>query len=99
MPFFIARRYLLYAVGLMIIAAALVKGLGFGQDESNSGGQRPYAPVIPKTWDEQALRTLELPLASPESSPVQVPASYYYQIPERPIYKSYPVYAPGHEPE
>ncbi len=77
----------------------LVEGLGFGQDESDSGGHRSFAPVIPKTWDEQALRTLELPLANPEYSPVHVPASYYYQIPERPIYKSYTVYAPGREPE
>jgi hypothetical protein len=37
-------------------------------------------------------------LANPEYSPVQVPASFYYEISERPIYKSYPVYAPGHEP-
>jgi hypothetical protein len=52
---------------------------------------------IPRTWDEGALRTFEVPLADPGYSPVQVPASFYYQIPERPIYKSYPVYAPGRE--
>jgi hypothetical protein len=53
---------------------------------------------IPRTWDEDALRTTELPLASPKYSPVHVPASFYYQIPERPIYKSYPVFATGREP-
>jgi hypothetical protein len=101
MAFLIAiRRSLRYAVGLMIIAggAALVEGFGFGQEESDSGGHRSFAPVIPQTWDEEALQTLELPLANPAYSPVHVPASYYYQIPERPIYKSYPVYTPGHEP-
>jgi hypothetical protein len=55
-------------------------------------------PAIPRSWDEAELRTLEVPLANPAFSPEQVPASFYYQIPERPIYKSYSVYAPGHEP-
>ena len=54
--------------------------------------------VIPKTWDDAAMATLEIPLADPIGSPRQVPGSYYYKIPVRPIYKSYPVYAPGHEP-
>jgi hypothetical protein len=27
-----------------------------------------------------------------------VSSGYYYKIPVRPIYKQYPVYAPGHEP-
>ncbi|HZN11637.1 MAG TPA: hypothetical protein VFC61_08165, partial [Blastocatellia bacterium] len=39
-----------------------------------------------------------LPLADPAASPRQVPADYYYRIPVRPIYKSYPAYAPGREP-
>jgi len=50
------------------------------------------------TWDDDAMATLELPLANPIGSPKQVPGSYYYRIAVRPIYKSYPVYAPGHEP-
>lgn len=54
--------------------------------------------AIPKTWDDAAMATLELPLANPIGSPRHAPADYYYQIPVRPIYKSYPVYAPGHEP-
>lgn len=52
----------------------------------------------PKTWDDEALAALEVPLANPVGSPKHVPADYYYRIPVRPIYKSYPVYAPGHEP-
>ncbi len=31
-------------------------------------------------------------------SRAHVSADYYYRIPVRPIYKSYPVYAPGREP-
>jgi hypothetical protein len=53
---------------------------------------------IPKTWDEQAMATLELPLANAAASPVPVSADYYYRIPVRPIYKTYPVYHPSKEP-
>jgi mono/diheme cytochrome c family protein len=49
-------------------------------------------------WDDRAMATLELPLAEPTASPKYPPADYYYRIPVRPIYKSYPIYAPGHEP-
>jgi hypothetical protein len=55
-------------------------------------------PAIPKTWDDAAVATLEIPLADPKASPIHVSADYYYRIPERPIYQSYPVYAPGQEP-
>ena len=44
------------------------------------------------------MSTLEVPLANPIGSPKQAPADYYYRIPVRPIYKQYPVYAPGREP-
>jgi hypothetical protein len=44
------------------------------------------------------MATLEVPLANPIGSPKHVSADYYYRIPVRPIYKSYPIYAPGHEP-
>ncbi len=45
------------------------------------------------------MKDLEVPLARPEYSPRHVPASFYYQIPVRPIYKSYPVYSPDREPK
>src|SRR5271170_4994834 len=63
-------------------------------------GQAPPAPkfTIPKTWDDEAMPTLEIPLANPIGSPKHVSAEYYYRIPVRPIYKQYPVYAPGREP-
>jgi hypothetical protein len=57
-----------------------------------------FQPAVPRTWDDQAMATLEVPLANPIGSPKHVSAGYYYRIPVRPIYKSYPVYAPGHEP-
>lgn len=58
-----------------------------------------FEPRIPKTWDEAALRTLELPLANPGLSPVHVSADYYERIPVLTVYKTYPVYAPGREPD
>ena len=57
-----------------------------------SGG---YSPAIPKTWEDQAMAAFEVPLANPASPRRHVTADYYYRIPVRPIYKSYPVYAPG----
>lgn len=54
--------------------------------------------AIPKAWDDAALAALQVPLANPVGSPKQVSADYYYEIPMRPIYKQYAVYAPGHEP-
>jgi hypothetical protein len=56
------------------------------------------SPTIPKTWDDAAMATVEVPLADPVGSPKHVSADYYYRIPVRPIYKEYPIYAPGHEP-
>jgi len=53
---------------------------------------------IPKVWDDDALASMELPLAAPSRSPKHVSSTYYYRIPVRPIYKSYPIYAPKKEP-
>jgi hypothetical protein len=59
---------------------------------------RPIHTAIPKVWDERALRDQELPVVVSRFSPKPVPADYYYKIPARTIYKSYPIYAPGREP-
>ena len=40
----------------------------------------------------------ELPLASTGVPPDHIPSDYYYRMTVRPIYKSYPIYAPGKEP-
>src|ERR1043165_2580891 len=53
---------------------------------------------IPKTWDEEELRSMELPLASKEYTPTYVAADFYYRMSELRIYRSYPVYAPGKDP-
>jgi hypothetical protein len=69
--------------------------IGNGQARKTDGA---LTPVIPKTWDDQAIASLEVPPADPAVSRAHVSADYYYRIPVRPIYKSYPVYAPGKEP-
>jgi len=58
-----------------------------------------FAADIPRTWEQSAVDTMELPLAVREFSPVHIDEAAYYRIPERVIYKSYAVYAPGREPE
>src|SRR5687768_5306378 len=55
-------------------------------------------PTIPKVWEDGVIASLELPLVEPAYSPKHVTADYYYKIPVRPIYRSYPVYHPDREP-
>ena len=66
-----------------------------------SQSQRPgsdFHPTIPRTWDDEQIASLELPLANPAGSPKHVSADYYYRIPVRPIYKQYAVYPPDRRP-
>ena len=79
---------------LVVVVVAITVQFRHVNAQKRSGA----APAIPKTWDDQAMATLEVPLANPIGSPKHAPAAYYYKIPVRPIYKSYPIYAPGHEP-
>lgn len=61
-------------------------------------GNKHRLPIIPRTWDDAAMLSLELPLANPAASPKHISSDYYYRIPVRPIHKSYPVYHPDREP-
>src|SRR4030095_12050278 len=80
--------------GLFVLPALLlVMGVAAAPQEP-----RNDAVAIPKTWDDEAIGTLEVPLANPVGSPKHVSADYYYRIPVPAIYKNYPVYAPGREP-
>jgi hypothetical protein len=60
--------------------------------------QQPFSPRIPKFWDDHEVEHFELPLANPKYSPRYLSAEEYYALKVRPIYKTYPVYAPGREP-
>ncbi|MGH7711020.1 MAG: hypothetical protein ACREOG_07030, partial [Gemmatimonadaceae bacterium] len=79
---------------LTLIAAIACCGGARQQQQFEAAG----GPAIPRTWDEQALASMEVPLPNAEFSPRAVPLSYYEQIPVRRIYRGYPVYAPGKEP-
>lgn len=57
-----------------------------------------HGQSIPRTWATAAVASLETPLAQPAFSPVQISEDVYYRIPERVLYKTYTVYAPGREP-
>jgi len=54
---------------------------------------------IPRIWTNAALKNWELPLANPDYSVEPVSEEFYYALPERVIYKTYPVYHPDYEPE
>ena len=87
-----AIRIIAFALWAMSTITALI---GHGQAQKNHSS---FAPVIPKIWDDKALARLGVPLAEAAASPVPVSADYYYRMPVRPVYKSYPVYTPGKEP-
>jgi hypothetical protein len=82
----VIARFFLYAILASIGSSA-------AQDSNKN-----WSPIIPKTWDDEAMLSLELPLADPTASPKHVSSDYYYRIPVRPIYKSYAVYHPDNEP-
>ncbi len=85
------RAVLLFAVAALATTVAV-------SDPAGRVIQDRRSPEIPRTWDDEAIRDLELPLATPSASPAYVSSEYYYRIPVRPIYKSYPIYHPGREP-
>ncbi|HEX9669303.1 MAG TPA: hypothetical protein VGC93_07440 [Thermoanaerobaculia bacterium] len=60
--------------------------------------EEPWRPEIPRTWDEKAIATVELPLAL-GAKVEHLTAEEYYSIPPRVIARSYPVYHPDREPE
>ena len=86
------RLFRLLPVSLPFVVIALIAA---------THAQKPpaaYKPVIPKTWDEEALASLEVPLAEPRNSPRHISAEDYYRLPVRPIYKSYTQYDQDREP-
>jgi hypothetical protein len=57
----------------------------------------PLVAQIPRTWETRAVETLQLPLVNRPAAKM-LSQERYYAVPERVIYQSYPVYAPGREP-
>ena len=82
-------RAALFLAVLSVAGATLLNGRAVAQGPAG----------IPRTWSEEGVSTFELPLASPAHSPVHVPADYYYWLPVRTVYRSYPIYHPDREPD
>jgi mono/diheme cytochrome c family protein len=80
------------AIGILLATTSYAQT---GETPSNPAR---YDPKIPRTWADEAVKQLELPLAHPKYSPQHVSEEYYYQLPVRPVWKSYPIYHPDHEP-
>jgi hypothetical protein len=54
---------------------------------------------VPKVWSAKNLEGLMLPLADPSIDITHLPDSLYEGLEERVMYKTYPFYLPGTEPE
>jgi len=86
-------RAMAFAAVAFLSLAALVHGGNLARQSKSE-----YSAAIPKTWDDEAVQSLEIPLAEPSASPKHISSEYYYRMRVRPIYKSYPVYRPDREP-
>jgi hypothetical protein len=86
---------LLMSLAIVMTAVEFLSGAAAPAPASTATA---WMPNIPRAWDPKELEAMEVPLTRPEYSPHYLDASYYYSIPTRPIYKSYPVYAPSREP-
>ncbi|HKE28146.1 MAG TPA: di-heme oxidoredictase family protein [Bryobacteraceae bacterium] len=62
------------------------------------GQAQTFRPDIPKAWDDAEVARFEIPLAQRDRSPRYISAAEYYAMKVRPIYRAYPMYAPGREP-
>ena len=57
------------------------------------------AQDVPRTWDEEAILSMHLPVAATGKKAVPVSASFYKRMPVLQIFRSYSVYHPDHEPD
>src|SRR5581483_6940398 len=85
------------ALQTSVVGLVLLLGMAgwhplFGQPNA------PSEPRVPKTWDTAALETWATPLAGLNSRPRHVSETEYYRAPID-NYRTYPVYAPGREPQ
>lgn len=96
MRYNLARVFRVSVVVAFCLASSILSGEA--QKARQERASQEWSPVIPKMWDDKEMTALELPLASTKYTPKHVAADFYYRIPALPIYKSYPIYAPGKEP-
>lgn len=89
-----------FTLSIFLLAIALCLCLSVSNNASGLAqvGQSGQPGEVPKTWEAGDIASVEIPLADARYSPTHISADYYYRIPVRRVYKSYPVYAPGKEP-
>lgn len=82
------------------IAAVLVSILGSAAQCANAAepSEPRFRPVIPRIYDDGETATWHVPLALAKVGPSFLTSSYFYARKVRPIYRTYPVYHPDHEP-
>lgn len=73
----------------LLFCLAVATGVGTAQE---------FHPSIPKAWDDSETTSFELPLAQADRSPRYPSAKEYYSLAVRPVYRTYPFYAPDKEP-
>src|ERR1700676_2886004 len=73
-----------------VIACYLLSAFAAGQT---------FRPDIPRAWDDGEVEAFQVPLAQRDRSPRFLNSREYYGLKVRPIYRTYPVYAPGRESE
>ena len=83
----------LRAVAVFVFAVAVLVVVGCSWPTA-----RPWQALVPRTWDEAALATMELPNAVTGRAPQHVTAEFYYRIPAQTIWRTWPVYHPDREP-
>jgi hypothetical protein len=82
---------------LVVLAAILAVEAGIATDASKES--RTNTVSVPRIWTDAGMASVELPLPAPGPTPIHVSEDYYYRIPVRPMFRSYPVYHPDHEPQ
>ncbi len=81
-----------------VVVIALIR-VSFLASWASVQGESPQPFVVPKTWDQEAVESLQLPLADAGGTPTPITADYYGKIPVWKFAKTYPVYHPAHEPK
>src|SRR5215813_8304618 len=85
-------------VKLLITVALVFSSITASTSSIAQDSKKTWSPDIPKTWDDNAMLSLQIPLAHPAVSPKFISSDYYYKMPVRPVYRSYPIYHPDKEP-
>jgi hypothetical protein len=86
-------------VGIFLLAGALVWAVALLLQPSAPGASSGSSrPLIPRTWDDGEMEAFELPLVDSSVTRTHITSDYYYRLPERIIYRNYPVYAANREP-